>query len=270
MSPACFEIMLGACLSLAAPVIVGHRGTGPSGPHNPYPENSLPAIRRAFVEGADLVEIDVRLDACGVPILWHDKDVEINGRKVPVRSVSRQQMPPLVGATGLRTCVPTLCQAVELALQCGCCHKVLIVELKTDDDSCQRRRLVCAVLKVLRNHDALDRVMVASADPEAVKMVDRQAPGVTTGFFAQLPGQAWPTVWEMLGPEPTNIEWILLRQRFGLSAFSQQRLLRRAQDKGIGVAVWTVDRSLVMRYFDFRGFDMLITNQPDVARETFD
>ncbi len=264
--------MLAGCIAVSGPIIVGHRGTGASGPRrdNPYPENTLPSIRRAFCEGADLVEIDVRLDGCGIPIVWHDKEVTINGREVPVREVSYHDMPPVEAATGMRARVPTLCEAVQLALCLGCCHKVLIVELKTDDDACHRRCLVPAVLNVLRNHDALDRVMIASADPEALRLVERQEPGITTGFFAQLPAQAWPTVWQMLGPDPTPIDWILLRQRFGLTAFSQQRILLKARDKGIGVGVWTVDHPIAMRYFAARGFDMLITDEPDVARRTFD
>ncbi|MCW2131843.1 glycerophosphoryl diester phosphodiesterase [Arthrobacter sp. VKM Ac-2550] len=41
-----------------------------------YPENSLPAIMKAMADGADVVEIDVRLTADGVPVLMHDETVD--------------------------------------------------------------------------------------------------------------------------------------------------------------------------------------------------
>lgn len=40
------------------------------------PENSLPAIEAAFDDGAEIVELDVRLTSDGVPVLMHDETVD--------------------------------------------------------------------------------------------------------------------------------------------------------------------------------------------------
>ncbi|MCX4904307.1 glycerophosphodiester phosphodiesterase family protein [Streptomyces sp. NBC_00878] len=40
------------------------------------PENSMPAIRAAFEQGAEIAEIDVRLTKDGVPVLMHDESVD--------------------------------------------------------------------------------------------------------------------------------------------------------------------------------------------------
>jgi glycerophosphoryl diester phosphodiesterase len=40
------------------------------------PENTLPAIEAAIANGADIVEIDIRLTADGVPVLMHDESTE--------------------------------------------------------------------------------------------------------------------------------------------------------------------------------------------------
>jgi len=40
------------------------------------PENSLPAITAAFDDGAEVVELDVRLTSDGVPVLMHDETVD--------------------------------------------------------------------------------------------------------------------------------------------------------------------------------------------------
>jgi len=63
-------------LPAAAPVaarrvmVIGHRGESGS-----CPENTLAGIKQAFDDGADVVQVDVRLSGDGVPVLMHDGDV---------------------------------------------------------------------------------------------------------------------------------------------------------------------------------------------------
>lgn len=52
-------------------MIASHRGQW-----REYPENSLGAIDEAINDGAEIVEIDVRLTADGVPVLMHDTTVD--------------------------------------------------------------------------------------------------------------------------------------------------------------------------------------------------
>lgn len=52
-------------------MITAHRGQW-----REYPENSIAAIKEAMKDGAEIVEIDVRLTADGVPVLMHDTTVD--------------------------------------------------------------------------------------------------------------------------------------------------------------------------------------------------
>ncbi|SDH69031.1 glycerophosphoryl diester phosphodiesterase [Alteribacillus persepolensis] len=52
-------------------MITAHRGQW-----REYPENSIAAINEAIRDGAEIVEIDVRLTADGVPVLMHDDTVD--------------------------------------------------------------------------------------------------------------------------------------------------------------------------------------------------
>ena len=47
--------------------IVAHQGA----PTTEAPENTMPALQRAVASGADAVELDVRLTADGVPVVYH-------------------------------------------------------------------------------------------------------------------------------------------------------------------------------------------------------
>ncbi|WP_299074049.1 glycerophosphodiester phosphodiesterase family protein [uncultured Paraglaciecola sp.] len=51
-------------------LVAAHRGA-----HNTQPENSLPSIDKAIDLGVDIIELDVRLSADGIPVLMHDKSV---------------------------------------------------------------------------------------------------------------------------------------------------------------------------------------------------
>ena len=53
------------------PALVAHRGHWKQAP-----ENSLAAIEAAIVAGADVVEIDIRMSADCVPMVFHDNDLE--------------------------------------------------------------------------------------------------------------------------------------------------------------------------------------------------
>ena len=51
--------------------IIAHRGF-----MRRFPENTIPAVRGAFDQGADAVEVDIRLSADGVPMVMHDETVD--------------------------------------------------------------------------------------------------------------------------------------------------------------------------------------------------
>jgi glycerophosphoryl diester phosphodiesterase len=51
--------------------IIAHRGF-----MRRFPENTLVAVRGAYDQGADAVEVDVRLSADGVPVIMHDATVD--------------------------------------------------------------------------------------------------------------------------------------------------------------------------------------------------
>src|SRR5829696_8554802 len=66
--------MKGQCnplLDLSARPVIAHRGAPGSAP-----ENTMPAFQLAARQGADAFELDVRLTADGVPVVFHDLTLE--------------------------------------------------------------------------------------------------------------------------------------------------------------------------------------------------
>jgi glycerophosphoryl diester phosphodiesterase len=69
----CVTITLASCTShdVSFKQIIAHRGE-----HHDCPENTLPAVQRAFELGVDGVEIDVQVSRDGVVVLCHDRNIK--------------------------------------------------------------------------------------------------------------------------------------------------------------------------------------------------
>src|SRR5687767_10794848 len=68
--------------------VIAHRGAS-----GYAPENTLPAFELAIVQGADALELDVRLTADGVPVVIHDPTLERTiGRPARVGDLTADQL----------------------------------------------------------------------------------------------------------------------------------------------------------------------------------
>ena len=78
------EVRLGPWLRKggARPLVLGHRGA-----RHAAPENSMKAFELALAEGADGVELDVRLDGDGRVIVLHDRTLERVSKGAETRDV---------------------------------------------------------------------------------------------------------------------------------------------------------------------------------------
>jgi glycerophosphoryl diester phosphodiesterase len=82
--------------------VIAHRGASADDR-----ENTLPAFERAIAIGADFVELDVQVSADGVPVVFHDVDLD---RLTPLRGPLRRRT-----AAELREHeIPTLYEVLEL------------------------------------------------------------------------------------------------------------------------------------------------------------
>ena len=105
------------------PLVYGHRGTrrGPT-------ENTLAAMRLALAQGADGVELDVRLCAGGEVIVLHDPDLRrVAGAALRAADASLDELRAVDLGAGER--VPLLDAAIDLVIGAGA---LLNIELKSD------------------------------------------------------------------------------------------------------------------------------------------
>jgi glycerophosphoryl diester phosphodiesterase len=158
--------------SAQRPLVLAHRGA-----LQEAPENTLPAFRLALEQGADGVELDVRLTRDGQPIVFHDATLNrtTDGRGLVARATLSELRRLDAGAmfgpafAGTRLC--TLGEALETLSSA----KLVNIELK--GPSGPGGQLERQVLEAVEEAGARDRVVLSSFGPTKLKRlrrIDRQ------------------------------------------------------------------------------------------------
>ena len=221
------------------PMIVAHRGASAD-----HPENTVEAFVGAKEQGADGVELDVRLSADDVLVLHHDAHLP-DGRMV--REVMADELPESV---------PSLAEALEATNPLF--TNIELKNLRSDPDYDAVEGLAIAVAGLIAAFEAHERVLVSSFDLDSVLRIRATDPDVPLGWLVW--GQADPA--QLIGRVEAH----------GFQAIHPHDLLvdaafvRRAHDAGIAVNVWTVDdpeRGLALVEM---GVDAIITNTPALMR----
>ncbi|WP_251978247.1 glycerophosphodiester phosphodiesterase [Salinicola avicenniae] len=225
--------------------VTAHRGSSEKAP-----ENTLAAMNQAIEDGADYMELDVRLNADGHVIVSHDNNlrrltgVDRNVSDMTLEEIAQVDVGSYFGDRFIGERMPTLRQIIERAEG----RIDLYVELKpAPGDAAPLARKVVALLQ---ENAMMDHAVIASLSPEVIGIVRKLDPSLRTTLFLQfvLPGALNRTDADIIGLRHTQ---------------ATPDLLRRIHDSGREVAVWTVNRVGDMsRYIDM-GVDNIITDRPD-------
>jgi len=149
---------------VSAPLLVAPRGA----PRGAATGNTIRAFREAAAAGADGVELDVRGTKDGRIAVIHDAEVLRGGKRVPVRSLTLEELrDPAVEASDR---VPPLEEAIRSLLA----RTGVIVEIKEPG----LEGKVASILTSLKADTRLTWLLVASFHPSVVQGFARAAPGI--------------------------------------------------------------------------------------------
>jgi len=228
------------------PAIVHAHRTGPP----PSPENTLAALERSIDAGADFAEIDVQRTRDGVVVIAHDADLmRVAGDPRRFADADFADLAEVVqrpddGTPEEERRLATLDEFLERARgRIG-----LNIELKYYGWD---PGLAAEVVRLVREHEMDDEVVLMSLDLRAVQQVREIAPELPVGYVATV----------TLG-DPTALDVDFLA--VPVPQFSPA-LLRRARARGVEVLVWTVNDRRTMIDLVRRGVDGIITDDPALA-----
>ncbi|MFG3020502.1 glycerophosphodiester phosphodiesterase [Streptomyces sp. NPDC048254] len=214
---------------------VAHRG-------DPYRfrENTPDSLRSALQQGADAVEIDVRLTRDGVPVLLHDETLnrlwEVDR---PLSALSADEVRGLTAGG-----VPTLAEA--LAAAGG--SRVMI-----DLPGGPSERAVARIVAVARECGATERVYY-TGDAAAMLAVRAADAAAEIALTRKTLAPARPALLDVIRPRHLNYRFTLL----------DHALTEHVHRSGYLVSCWTPDTRRSMRRLLDMGVDSITTNRVDV------
>jgi glycerophosphoryl diester phosphodiesterase len=229
--------------------ILGHRGASADAP-----ENTLRAFQLALAQGADGVELDVRLCASGEVVVFHDATLDrLVGQPGRVADTPWSTLRTLEVRTGNGTApIPLLSEVLEAIPRTA----FINVELKGDAGWF---RLATRVARLLLEGKHEPHVVVSSFQPLCLLALAARGPGLRRGYLLEPDGPYWlesGIVAPLVGRDavhPADRQLTLER-------------LRRWHASGREVAVWTVDDPARAQILAGWGVDTVITNHPGVLR----
>ncbi|MCA1826187.1 MAG: glycerophosphodiester phosphodiesterase [Myxococcales bacterium] len=232
-------------MTLARPLIWGHRGASFAAP-----ENTLAAFRLAREMGADGVELDAQRCASGEIVVIHDDSL---ARTTGFAGLVTETPYPVIRAldAGRGERVPLLSEVLEeLPLRIN-------VELKCDraDD----RGLTAGVVKLVRAAGAADRVLLSSFNPLCLLRARLLAAETPRALLFESEQEWW-------------LRSALAAPVLAAGALHPEHVLatpdrvRRWRRRGYLVACWTVDDPDTASGLVDSGVTGIITNRPDRMR----
>ncbi|MBM3127659.1 MAG: glycerophosphodiester phosphodiesterase [Chloroflexi bacterium] len=236
------------------PLVIAHRGASAYAP-----ENTLSAFTLAFEMGADGIELDVSLTQDGVPVVLHDDTVDrtTNGRGA-INQLTLAQTQQLDASNQMEKYRGEKIPTLEAVLRAVGARGIVNIELK--NFNLQTDGVEAATLAAIENAGALDRVMVSSFNPLALRRMYQLAPRIPRGLLYRpnLPiylRRAW--LRPLAHPTALHPHFSMITREF----------IAWARGKGYKVNTWTVDDPEETKRLIDLGVDGIITNKPDVLRK---
>ncbi len=245
------------------PRVIAHRGDSKH-----FPENTIEAFTSAVKMNIDVIETDVHLSKDNIVVIWHDEtlDRNTNGSGRIEDHVLSELLEFDAGFTftkdggktfpfrgkGVKLC--TLEEALE-----KCPNQRFNIDLKTDD-----LKIVDEFIKIVRKHDAEDRVCCASFHLSNLQAIRKKAPDILTSVTTK-------EVIPLLFKQKLNILPKKLADRRiifqvpvaqGIIKVITPRFIKMMHERGAIIMVWTINDEMEMERLFKLGVDSIMTDDP--------
>lgn len=242
------------------PLIVAHRGASQEAP-----ENTIPAFRLAWQQGADAIEGDFHLSKDGHIVCIHDKDTQkVAAKKLTVRQSSLAELKQLDvglyrGKQFKGTSIPTLAEVLATLPQTATAgeRKKIYIEIKCGTE------IIPSLLKELkRSKLKQEQIVVISFNKTVVQEVKSKAPQFKVYWLTSFKKDSFGKIKPSLDKVLTTLKQT---KADGLSASHKlitEPSIQSIIAHGYEFHVWTVDDSETAKRFKKWGAQSVTTNVP--------
>lgn len=243
---------------LPIPWCIAHRGA-----RDEAPENTLAAFECALTYPIDGIELDVRMSADGIPVIFHDATLRrLTGQRTPVEALSRSQLEALDWGGWFHPDfsgepLPILAEALSRFAS----RTRLLIEIKSTPALLRTghiERLVRRVVDLLAGLPGelrADRIYLLSFDLQVLRLVHRLAPQCPLVLNAP---EFSPQQVMALPPEDIDRLWAIDVRIGRLSAV----LTEWARLRGLRVLTYTCNGPWQVRKALRLGVDAVLSDRP--------
>ena len=251
---------------LSIPANIAHRGAS-----GDYPENTMLSFERAFEEGADALELDVRLTGDNEVVVFHDETLDrtTNG-KGNLKDFSLKELQKLDAAynfdasnnfpyrgKGIR--IPTLKEVLSHFN-----HKPIVIEVKKTG-----KYIAVQLEKIIKKAGAANRVLIASYDSQTKKRIRRLLPftvsAASRGEIINFHLKSKFGCSHLIKYYPFDALYLPITYK-GIRVLTPH-LIRAAQRQGIPIHVWTINNIAEMETLLDWGVQGILTDYPSVLNK---
>ncbi|MDC0072496.1 glycerophosphodiester phosphodiesterase family protein [Gammaproteobacteria bacterium] len=229
--------------------IIGHRGAS-----DDAPENTISSIKEAFVQGADGVEVDVRLTKDERVVCIHDKNtVRTTGLSLEVKNTNYRELKNLdagswKGAAWKDELIPSLEEVLkEVPLD-----KEIFIEIKTSLEIIDPLISLVLSSKIMQKN-----ITMISFNAEVIKEIKLRLPEVTCNLL---------TAFDPSYNEKDLPQLLKKIDADGVGVQNHAKLTKNFIDKikniNKDVHVWTVNEGEKAKKYSLLGLSSITTNKP--------
>jgi glycerophosphoryl diester phosphodiesterase len=234
------------CLSLAAQdkaQVIAHRGYWQS---RGSAQNSIAALEHAGLIRAYGSEFDVHLTSDDVPVVHHDGTIQ----GVEIQKTTYAAIKDFVLSNGEK--IPTLREYLEAAKHVE--PSRLIFELKPHETPERNREAARISVDLVREKKLQSRTEYVTFNQDAGNELIRLAPEADVYYLS---GDLSPAELKTLGYAGLDYHYDVMKEH--------PQWFREAKALGLGVNVWTVNDTTLMREMINAGADFITTDIPSDA-----
>lgn len=230
-------------------LIAAHRGYSADAP-----ENTIPAFEEAVSTMSDYVELDVQETKDGRVVVLHDSNLKrvagidkniwnLNYREIADVDVGSWFSEEFAGVT-----IPTLEEVMEMAKG----RLKLNIEIKLTG---HEKNIEQSVVDIIEEYGMENDCVITSFQAKALKKVKKANPDIQTGYILHV---AYGDFSGLNYADALSVNY----------SFATELLIDEAHNAGKKVFVWTVNTPEAINEMINNGADMIITDDPVLAKET--
>ena len=240
-------------------MIVAHRGASLDAP-----ENTIPAFKLAWEQGADAIEGDFRMTMDGHIVCIHDADTKrVSNTNLVVRHATLAELRKLdvgicCGQAFTGTVIPTISEVFSTIPE----HKTFYIEIKCGTE------IIEPLLEELKKSGLTEnQIVVLSFKEKIIQALKHKAPQYKALWLVKvkknLSGKTLPSLETVL----TTLKQIKADGFSSNMNFIDEAFIKRIKEEGYEYHIWTIDDAETARRFITCEVNSITTNRPGYLRK---